>query len=63
MKSDLVDIEAKFVAETEKAICIRLDETSPKVWLPLSAVEVEYRERGRIIVTMRESFAIEKELI
>lgn len=25
MKSDLVDIEAKFVAQTDKAICVRLD--------------------------------------
>lgn len=57
-----MDIEAIFVALTDKAICVRLDEDAKKVWLALSAVEVDYRDRGRVIVTMREALAIEKGL-
>lgn len=66
MKSHLVDIEVVCVARTEKAILVQLDVDAPKVWLPLSQIEVDGEKedtRGTVVVTMPERLAQEKGLI
>jgi hypothetical protein len=63
MKSDLVDVFVAIHHRTEKAVLVSLDgERSKAVWLPLSQIEIEERERDSI-VTMPERLAIEKGLV
>lgn len=63
MKSDLVDIEVRTVHMTDKAILVTADEDR-KVWLPFSKIEIaDTGKPNRIIVTMPEQLAIEKELV
>ena len=69
MRSNLVDIDAIFVMETEKGLCVCLDGEHPDVWLPKSRVEYAYTgkktPKGRriIVVTLTEDLATEKELV
>ncbi|TPM53239.1 hypothetical protein FJ959_22165 [Mesorhizobium sp. B2-2-4] len=62
-KSDLVDIEVRSIHMTDKAILVTADDER-RVWLPFSKIEIESTGKPNIfIVTMPESFALEKELI
>lgn len=63
MKSDLVDLDVLLVHETRLAVLVRLDEDAEKVWLPLSAVEIERQPRGRARLTLRAALAQEKGLL
>jgi hypothetical protein len=56
MKSDLVDIKAKLIHETEKAYRFDFGLDAP-IWIPKSMCEWDGNE-----VTMSESVAIEKGL-
>jgi hypothetical protein len=63
MKSDLVDVFVAVHHRTEKAVLVSLDgERSKAVWIPLSQIEIEERERDSI-VTMPQQLAYEKGLI
>lgn len=63
MKSDLVDIEVRKIHSTEAAILVTADDEK-KIWLPLSQIEIaDTGKPNRIIVTMPEALALEKELI
>lgn len=65
MRSNIVDIEVIYRHHTERGLCVRADETSQDVWLPLSMVEVEGdKVRGRkITVTGPQSLFEEKGLV
>lgn len=69
MKSDLRDVEAIYQVATQKALCVRVDETSKDdIWIPLSLCEFEAKEglprRGKIVVvTASETLLIEKGLL
>lgn len=64
MKSDLIDLTMQRHHETEKAILVSDDgERAKAVWLPKSAVEVEEKGRGIVVVTLPEPLAIEKGLV
>lgn len=67
MSRELVDLEAYVVRDNERdqAILVRLDDTSPKVWLPRSEVEIEYKQGSTTIatVTLPVWLAEEKELV
>lgn len=64
MKSDLIDLTMHRHHETERAILVSDDGNREKaVWLPKSAVEVEEKGRGVVIVTLPEPLAIEKGLV
>jgi hypothetical protein len=63
MKSTLVDIEVRIIHLTERAILVTADDEK-EVWLPLSQIEVTNKStQNRAIVTMPESYALDKELI
>ena len=63
MKSSLVDIEVRTIHLTERAILVTADDEK-EVWLPLSQIEVTSTgKHGRVIVTMPEEYALDKELI
>jgi len=63
MKSTLVDIEVRTIHLTERAILVTPDDEK-EVWLPLSQIEVTSTGKpNRVIVTMPESYALDKELI
>lgn len=63
-KSDLVDLSMQIHHETSKAILASDDgDRDTAVWLPLSHIEIERKERGVIVVTMPEWLALEKGLI
>lgn len=63
MRSDLVDIEVRSIHMTDKAILVTPDDQK-QVWLPFSKIEIASTGKpNRIIVTMPEAFALEKELI
>lgn len=55
-KSDLVDISAKLIAETDRAF--HIDDGGRQVWLPKSQVE-----RDGDTYTMPEWLAVERKLI
>lgn len=65
MRSNLADVEVIYQYHTEKAVCVRAEEGSKDVWLPLSQVEVEGdKVRGKVItVTGPQSLFEEKELV
>ena len=67
MRSDLVDLTLQFLGDAPSglAVFVRLDEDSPKVALPLSAIEIERHQpsRGLCKVTLHEPLALEKGLI
>jgi len=64
MKSDLTDIEVVIHHQTEKAVLVSLDgEKDGAVWLPLSQIEIEKKQRSIAIVTIPEHLANEKGLI
>lgn len=56
-KSDLVDVEAQLVGETDKAY--HIDDGDQKVWLPKSQVEHD----GKTTFTMPAWLANERKLI
>ena len=58
-RSDLVDLELLWIGEAQSglAIRVRLDETSPGVWLPKSAIEFERDGKTRVRVTLPEAMA------
>jgi hypothetical protein len=58
-KRELVDIEAKLVHETIKALLLDFGKDEP-IWLPKSLVEFD---EATGIATMPESFAISKGLV
>ena len=60
MKSNVIDLDAEFVRETEKARLFRFELPEGPVWLPKAQHEWD-EESGQ--VTMREPLAIEKELV
>ena len=57
MKSDLVDIEARLVHETKKALLLDVGNDDP-VWFPKSSCEFD----GKML-TLPECLAIEKEVV
>lgn len=61
-KSELTDIEVIVHHETALAILVSLTEDSERVWLPLSAVEIERKGRTAEIA-LPERLAIEKGLV
>lgn len=63
MKSDLVDIEVRTIHMTDKAILVTADEER-NIWLPFSKIEIAATGKpNRVVVTMPEALALEKELI
>lgn len=63
MKSNLLDIEVFLHHETAAAVLVSDDgERSKAVWLPKSAIEIERRNGGTILVTLPDTLAIEKGL-
>lgn len=56
--SDLVDVEADLMFETEKAYKIKCGSSEP-VWVPKSICEYD----GKVTFTMPERFAYDKRLI
>ncbi len=66
MKSDLIDIDVIYQHETERAVCVREDETSKDdVWLPKSQCEIDgdRRRGGTITLTAPERTLLDKGLI
>lgn len=67
MARELVDIEVRVVRDNDRdmAILVQFDADSPKVWLPRSAIEIEYRRGSTTVatVTLPEALAEEKGLI
>jgi hypothetical protein len=66
MKSDLVDIEMMVHAATDKAILVSDDgDKSSAVWLALSQIECDRSlvVGRRVVVTMPDWLATEKELV
>lgn len=49
MKSDIIDITVKRLAETEKAIRVTQDEPEDGVWLPKSQIEIEPSSAAGIV--------------
>lgn len=62
-KSELVDLDVIIAHTTERAILVALTEDGERVWLPLSAVEVNERHRDAANITLPASLAIEKGLV
>lgn len=70
-KSEVVDVECEIRSEREKAIAVSIGEIETVdgrdrekwVWLPRSQIEVEIGEGKKVIVTLPEWLAREKELI
>lgn len=58
-RSDVIDLEANLIHETPSARLFNF-EAQEKVWLPKSAHEWDEDDQ---IVTLREAYAIEKELV
>lgn len=56
--SDFVQVEGKFVRETDKAICINMD--GEDMWIPLSLVDHVSKDKYGCRVDVEEWFA-EKE--
>ena len=67
MRSTLVDIEVVYQFETDKAVCIREDETSKRdIWLPKSQCEINTPSprRGDVVeITAEEWILTEKGLV
>ena len=65
MKSNLHDIEAIYQHATARAVCVRADEDSEDVWIPLSMCEVDGdRRRGGVVtLTAPEPLLTEKGLV
>lgn len=67
MPRELVDLELRVVRDNDNdgAILVQLDGGGPKVWLPRSAVEIEYKRGSTTVatVTLSETLAEEKGLI
>lgn len=64
MKSNIIDIEVKVHARTDKGI--RVSATGQQIdaeWLPLSQIEVQDAGGGIATVTLPEWMAMEKGLI
>ena len=64
MKSNIIDIEVKVHARTDKGI--RVSATGQQIdaeWLPLSQIEVQEVGGGLVTVTLPEWLALEKGLI
>lgn len=63
MRSDLVVLELHEIHRTDAAILVSV-ERDKKVWLPLSAVEVEGTgTRSVVMITMPERLAVDKGLV
>ena len=60
MKSIMIDLDAEFVRETEKARLFRFELPDGPVWLPKAQHEWD-EESGE--VTLREPLAIDKGLV
>ena len=58
MKSNLIDIAARLVHETEKAILVETEMTKKPIWLPKSSCELD---DGTL--TLPEPLALDKGLI
>lgn len=63
MKSNLHDLELWLHHETPAAVLVSNDgERAKAVWLPKSAIEIDERKGGTIVVALPENLAIEKGL-
>lgn len=63
MKSDLVDIQAEILTETDKAVRVE-NLKAESIWLPKSQIEIERRTgSGGVLLTMPDWLAREKGLI
>jgi hypothetical protein len=63
-RTRLVDLTVIELRRTDKAIKVSLEDDERKTaWLPLSQVEIEELDGDRLVVTMKEALAIEKELV
>jgi hypothetical protein len=63
MKSRLLDLELWLHHETPGAILVSTEGDLQKAaWLPKSAVEIEARKGGTIVLAVPESLAIDKGL-
>jgi len=65
MRSDLHDIKMVFQTETERAVCVRSEETGDDVWLPKSQCEIDGEPvRGSVVtLTAGERLLNEKGLL
>ncbi len=64
MKSDIVDIEGRVHAKTDRAILFSTDgDREEAVWLPLAHVEISELRRGVGVVSMPEWLAVDRGLI
>lgn len=61
-KSNLVDVVVVAHRDTDKAVLVSDGSGRRAVWLPLSQIEIVYRDRDAI-VTLPEWLAIEKGLV
>lgn len=63
-RSNLIDVDAIRVHQTERAILVRTETTDPEsVWIPLSQCEFEVKTGWFGVLTLEENLAIEKGLI
>jgi hypothetical protein len=64
-QSELVDLELIVLRDSESDQAILVLHDDEKIWLPRSAIEIEYTDRRRSIatITMSERLAIEKGLV
>jgi hypothetical protein len=64
MRSNLVDVQATWVRETERAICVRLDDDMTEVWLPKSQIEYELEAApGLVLLSLPETLAVQKGIV
>lgn len=62
-RSDLLDLELWLHHETAAAVLVSADgERSKAVWLPKSAIEIERRNGGTVLVAVPRNLAIDKGL-
>lgn len=63
MRSDLLDLELWLHHETAAAILVSPDQDRANaVWLPKSAIEIEDRKGGTVLVAVPRNLAIDKGL-
>ena len=58
----MLDYDCLWVTETDKAIGVRMHEEASLVWLPKANVEYERKAGKRVIVTVPDWLAEEKDL-
>lgn len=66
MRSDLVDLDVRVHARTEKAVLVSVTgDSDDAAWIPLSQCEIEPHENAQsvYVLTCREPVALDKGLI